>query len=131
MKCLLPIIILTGVMSNVFAWGTSDITGTYNCTGNDPTSTPSEFSGKITILKQGSSYSIQEIDPEATAPALTYQEVGILNGNILSIAFQQAQTNSFGIQAYKISHNGKTLTGPFVYWGKFEEKGTETCEKIS
>lgn len=130
-KILTSVFLLMSLVPAVFAQGNLDITGTYNCTGNDPTFSPSAFTGKIIIFKKDKVYSIQETNSGPTPAGLVYQEVGIRMGNILSVVFQQADTKIFGVKAYKISQDGKKLVGSFFYWNKFNLKGTETCEKIS
>jgi hypothetical protein len=119
-----------GLLSTTFAADALDITGTYQCTGNDPTFTPSAYTQKMIINHQGEAYPIVEEDSAGTVTP--YKQFGVLTGNILSIAWLSTKpnTNDFGVQVYKVSKNGKTLTGPFIYWDKFNMVGTETCQKV-
>jgi hypothetical protein len=72
---LLTAILLLAIVPTTFALSDADIIGTYNCTGNDPTLTPSAFTGKIIISKPGQAYLIQESDTGPTPAGLTYQEI--------------------------------------------------------
>lgn len=120
---LLSLLFLTSVTNAM------NIVGTYQCTGNDPTVTPSAFTQKMIITKQGNAYPIIEAD---SGTVIAYKQFGVLTGNILSVAYQSTtDAKDFGVQVYVVSHNGKQLKGPFVYYNNFDKQGTETCEKIS
>jgi len=125
--------IFTGLMVSLLSitgvTNAMNIVGTYQCTGNDPTVTPSAFTQKMIITKQGNAYPMIE----ANSGSITaYKQFGVLTGNTLSIAYQSTtDAKDFGVQVYVVSHNGKQLKGPFVYYNNFDKEGMETCDKIS
>ena len=114
-----------------------NLEGVYHCHGNDPTVTPSYYTTILTMTKQGNVYRMQEIargnDHKPAAETTdNYNEFGILDGKLLSISFQYTNdTKVFGTTIMHVSHDGQTLDGYFYYWNQFNQKGTETCKKVS
>ena len=120
--------VLVSLLFTVLPVSAMNITGTYLCTGNDPTVSPAAFTQKMIITKQGDAYPIIEADG---GTIVHYKQFGILTGDTLSVAYQATDSKEFGVQVFKIGHHGKKLSGPYMYWDRFDRKGSETCEKIS
>lgn len=90
-----------------------NLAGEYSCKGEDPDGTT--YEGTATIEKVKDSYKIRwQISQEK------YSGIGIINGDTVSFAYWDAETKKdLGISVYKISEDGKVLTGKWVsYPGK-------------
>lgn len=130
-KLLKSIFIASGLIAANAVFAESDnIIGKYNCSGNDPTITPSAFIGNITITKQANgAYLIAETDN--AGGIYQYNQLGLRDGDSLAMAFQLANKPSvFAVQHMKIEKQGKVLQGTFAYWNIPDKTGTETCTKV-
>jgi hypothetical protein len=101
-----------------------DITGTYNCSGNNPGSTGNGYHGTATISKAGSTYLMSW-----SIAGTSYTGIGIKNGTMLSVSWYSA--GQTGIVVYHISPNGTgvTLNGQWAGMGANGLLGTETLTR--
>ncbi len=107
----------------------SDIVGTYLCKGNDPTLSPSTYTGKYTISIQGQQYIMGEKVHDG-AKSIVFNQFALRHGNVLTIAFQRSDASKvFGTEYMHITAHGDRLTGTFSYWGEPNKLGTETCQR--
>lgn len=107
-----------------------DISGSYNCSGNDPLSTPPPFSEKLVFTKNGSTYNVQAIP---TGDALPYFLGTALFTPGVDDAFGEVYWNvkdstSFGTELFTIKPDG-SLDAVFVGYNR-DKLGTETCKKM-
>lgn len=101
-----------------------DIVGTYHCTGHDPY-TPRDFQSDLIIKKTGDVYSITE----ATKDKRSDVAIGLLTGDVLSLAYQDRYNpRRAGVQSLTIKDGGNELSGPWAQLGK-TIAGSETCTK--
>ena len=108
-----------------------EVVGKYACKGNDPTTTPSAFTGNITITQKGKQFIMAETDTAGDI-VYSYNQLGILRGDQFIMAFQQSNDlKTFGTQYMHISKHGQVLKGQFAYWGIPDQVGSEHCKKIS
>ena len=105
----------------------SDILGVKNifkCQGVDPL-LKQEYSGLITISKNGDVYNLQ-MDYDTGEKSIG---TGILKDRTLSVIFKDANNASnTGVQLYVITDHNKRLEGDWVYLGR-NSIGKETCVK--
>ena len=122
---------LIGSYSAFAAKMPTDIVGVYNCKGNDPTITPSNYTSKYTISIQGHQYIMADKVSDG-AKMIGFDQFAIRKGNVLTIAYQRTKDlKIFGTESMTISDHGKYLTGIFSYWGEPNKIGTETCQRAN
>ena len=116
MKYIVKTSILLGLIATNMAFASTNFGGTYKCKGFDPTIKPSAFTGTIKVVKTNKQYLMNETDVHGSTE-FNYNQFGIKHGDLLVIAFQQANKPSvFGTQYMQIQHSGKRLEGKFSYW---------------
>lgn len=107
-----------------------DIEGSYQCKGTDPTLTPTEYTAKMKVVKDGAAYILNQVD--LSNGSYFYKQVALRHGNVMSMAYQRSDVpTTFGTELITISHDGKTLTGTFIYFNKHEKAGHEVCTRIA
>jgi hypothetical protein len=91
----------------------TNLSGEYSCKGEDPDGT--SYEGIATIEKVKDSYKIKWVVSQEK-----YSGIGIQSGDTVSFAYWDAETKKdLGISVYKITEDGKVLTGKWVsYPGK-------------
>lgn len=97
-------------------------TGTYALQGANPGVEEMTYSGTVTIVPQGDNYSLQW----QIGAGQTQRGVGILSGNILSVAFYDDSGMSTGVVSYKLTQEGQ-LAGQWIDFGG-EEQGQEVLD---
>ncbi len=140
-KRITSLLLLTGftLIAASSAQAMINLNGKYHCIGNDPTRTPASFTGIETYSalspldpahpKAGMIYNIAEEDNNGQT-SYTYHQFGILHDNTVSMAYQFAQKDLWGVQYMTVHQHGKVLEGKFVYWDKFKQVGTERCTRM-
>ncbi len=96
--------LLTGVMLFCCSYAYSATalrTGTYALYGTNPDST-SHYQGEVTISPQGSNYHLVWTIGRSQAQT----GVGILSGNILSVAYADNSGRDFGAVSFEIAADG-------------------------
>lgn len=105
-----------------------DITGTYSCRGEDPSS-KTIYEGKGTLIKQGDRYEMLWNYSDGT----NFKGSGILRNNVLSIIFAQnkkdrkRQVSGIGLQVYEVE--GTHFKGNWIFLGS-DVVGIENCTKV-
>src|SRR3989338_6726076 len=104
------------------------LSGTYNCSGVDPTFPKTgQYTSTITVTPMGKAKNVYQMF-EKDDFNHSSNEIGVIEGKNLVFAFQQVgNPSTFGTEVLKISNNGKNLDGYYYYWGKFDQKATESC----
>jgi hypothetical protein len=123
--------LLCGVSSAAQAMVSID--GTYSCSVTDLTlAQSSHATGRFAIKKNGEIYAISQLNADGTQPVPNeYNIFGIRSENILSLAYQKVNdAKIFGVEQFKISKDGKTLHGTFVYFNQLDKKNSEVCKRV-
>ncbi|GEM_PF-2075360 len=110
---------------------TPDISGTYNCLGSDPFSTPPSFKETIKIAKNGDVYNVQMIHSDSVLP---YDfGTGFISKdmpNVFSYVYWDPKnTSTMGTEVLLINSDG-SLKGAYADHNK-TKSGTESCTKAS
>lgn len=109
---------------------TPDISGTYTCTGSDPTSTPNAYTDDMVIKKNGDIYNIRYLQTGSVTPYLL--GTGIVNkdvNNVMSLIFWDPTTLAGATETYVVKPDG-SLDGLFAS-SKKQVAGNEICKKKS
>jgi len=99
----------------------AELGGSYAVSGTNPGGS-GNYHGTAEVAKTGSTY---EIVWNVGRP---YTGTGILNGDVLSVAFRDEKSGLFGIVTYRVTDNGKVLQGTWCAYGQ-TAVGTETLKK--
>ena len=121
-----------GFVSIAQAASLKNIDGIYTCSVTDKTLVPSvHTTGKFSLKNTGNVYSVEQLDVNTNQPVANENHIfGLRAGNVLSLAFQNIKDpTQFGSEIMRISQDGKTLQGTFIYWGKFDKKNVEVCKR--
>lgn len=123
-------------MLSMLVWSSTianapDISGTYTCTGQDPLSTPPEFSEKLILKSNGDTYSVKAISTNSVIPwglgtAIFKKDV---NNAFAYVYWNLKDPTSFGSELFIIKPDG-SLDGVFSDNNK-NKPATETCTKAS
>jgi hypothetical protein len=109
----------------------TDISGTYNCIGSDPYSTPPDFKESILFKKNGDTYNVQMIHSNSILPydfgtAIVNKDIS----NAISYVYWDPKNPStMGTELLEIKSDG-SLVGVYADHNKMKS-GTETCTKAS
>lgn len=93
-------------------WGNPDIkTGTYELKGSNSKETffP-DYKGRVIITRQGDNYHLVWIIGDAQVQT----GVGILEGDILSVAYNDLSNNTWGVMSFKVDSFMDELTGKWA-----------------
>ncbi|MSP53154.1 MAG: hypothetical protein EXR81_02750 [Gammaproteobacteria bacterium] len=109
-----------------------DIDGTYMCSVNDTVAKNTHATGRFTLAAQGNIYAVTQLNTDGTQSVPNeYHIFGMRSGNVLSLVYQNVKdANVFGLEQMKISKDGKTLMGTFIYWNQFATKNMEVCKRV-
>jgi len=99
----------------------AELGGTYAVSGTNP-GTGDAYNGSAAISRTGSTYKV------VWNVGKPYTGTGILNGNVLSVAFRDEATGLFGVVTYTVSEAGNVLEGTWAAYGQ-TKIGTETLRK--
>lgn len=131
-KLLFGAALFCGLTSAVNAQSMMDLDGTYMCSVNDIVAKNTHATGRFSIKQTDNIYAVTQLNADGTQPVPNeYHIFGMRSGNVLSLVYQNVKdANLFGLEQMKISKDGKTLTGTFIYWNQFKQKNSEVCKRV-
>ena len=108
------------------------IDGSYSCSITDLTQSKTPSTGKFALKANGDIYSIIQLNNDGNPAAVNeYHIFGMRSGDVLSLTYQNVKdAKEFGLEVMKISKDGKTLHGSFIYWDQFKKLNYEVCKRI-
>ncbi len=100
------------------------ISGEYECTGASADGS-GQYSGQVSIEKD--SYDSFKFHWEIGGDS--YSGIGILNGDVVSVAYKAEGAENYGIVVYKIVDGGNTLEGKWIFYPGGQQLANETLKR--
>lgn len=131
-KILLSVALLGTITCATAAQNLVSIDGNYDCLVNDLTvSATHHETGKFALKQNGTTYAVTQLNNNIQPTTSEYNIIALRSGNVLSMAYQNIQNPKiFGSEIMRISKDGKTLYGTFIYWNQSDKVNTEICKRI-
>ena len=131
-KVLLTIALFSSITCATAAQNLVSIDGSYDCLVNDLTVSANHHeTGKFALKQNGNTYTVTQLNDNVQPTTNDYNIIALRSGNVLSMAYQNIKDPKiFGSEIMRISKDGRTLYGTFIYWNQSDKVNTEICKRI-